>query len=64
MGFSIVCHECGHTLYNGRDMILLYKLRREIDNRCPGCKRKLSLKPLSIKVEDKELNQIWFTENV
>jgi DNA-directed RNA polymerase subunit RPC12/RpoP len=64
MGFIIVCYECGYTLYNGRGMILVYKLRREINNRCPGCGRKLSVKPLSIKVEDKELNQIWSTENV
>ncbi|KON33031.1 hypothetical protein AC477_02145 [miscellaneous Crenarchaeota group-1 archaeon SG8-32-1] len=64
MGFSIVCHECGYDLYTGRNMIILYKLRREIDNKCPGCKRKLSIHPLSIKVEDKELNQIWSTENV
>ena len=56
MGFSIVCHECGFTLYEGEKMILLYKLRNEIDNKCPNCKRKLSMKPLSIEIEDKELN--------
>jgi NAD-dependent SIR2 family protein deacetylase len=49
MGFSIVCHECGQVLYEGEKMILLYKLRNEIDNKCPNCKRKLSLKPLTIE---------------
>ncbi|MEJ2272490.1 MAG: hypothetical protein P8X91_08460 [Candidatus Bathyarchaeota archaeon] len=47
MGFSIVCHECGQVLYEGEKM--MRALRRDIDNRCPNCKRKLSLKPLSIE---------------
>ena len=34
MGFSIVCNGCGKLLYQGNQMILLYKLRNEIDNRC------------------------------
>ena len=64
MGFSIICHECGHSLYEGRDMIQLYKLRREIDNRCPSCGRKLSIRPLGIKVEDNELDKIWLAKNL
>jgi len=63
MGFTIVCQECGHSLYEGEDMIHLFRLRRKIDNRCPGCGRKLSIRPLGIKVEDKELKKIWLTEN-
>jgi len=46
------------------DMIQLYKLRREIDNKCPCCGKKLSIHPLSIKIEDKELNKAWFIENL
>jgi DNA-directed RNA polymerase subunit RPC12/RpoP len=49
MGFSVVCHECGKVLYDGRDMIQLYKLRREIDNKCPNCKRRLALEPIKIE---------------
>jgi len=45
------------------DMIQLYKLRREIDNKCPSCGRKLALHPLSIQIEDKEQNKVWFIEN-
>ena len=48
-GFSVVCHECGQVLYDGRDMIQLYKLRREIDNKCPGCGRRLALEPIKIE---------------
>ena len=64
MGFSIVCHECGHSLYEGEDMIHLFRLRRKIDNKCPCCGKKLSIHPLSIKIEDKELNKAWFIENL
>ena len=49
MSFKIVCHVCGHVLYQGRDMIQLYKLRRETDNKCPGCGRRLSLDPIKIE---------------
>jgi hypothetical protein len=62
LGFSIVCHECGHCLYEGMDMIVLYRLRRKIDNKCPGCGRTLSLYPLSIKIEDQETNKAWLIE--
>ena len=31
LGFSIVCHECGHCLYDGRDTIHLFRLRRKTD---------------------------------
>ncbi|MEJ2240604.1 MAG: hypothetical protein P8Y18_00445 [Candidatus Bathyarchaeota archaeon] len=62
MGFSVVCHECGHCLYEGRDMIHLFRLRRKINNRCPGCGRKLSIRPFSITVEDKELTKEWFSQ--
>ena len=55
MGFSIVCHECVQVLYEGEKMILLYKLRNKINNRCPSCKRKLT-EPLSIEIEDNQLN--------
>ncbi len=52
MGFSIVCHGCGNVLYDGNDMIPLYRLRRKIDGRCPSCKRKLAVRPLSISFSE------------
>jgi len=39
----------GYVLYGGNDMIPFYRLRRKIDGRCPSCKRKLAIRPLSIK---------------
>ncbi len=51
MAFSVVCHECGEVLYEGRDMIPLYRLRAKCDGRCPACGRKLSINPLSIVLE-------------
>jgi len=45
-------------------MIHHFRLRRKINNRCPGCGRKLSIHPLSIKVEGKELDKIWFIEKL
>jgi putative hydrolase of the HAD superfamily len=50
MGFSIVCHECGYSLYHGRDMIQFYKLRREITNNNYEC-------PLFIMSETKMLDK-------
>jgi hypothetical protein len=44
------------------DMIVLYRLRRKIDNKCPGCGRTLSLHPLSIEIEDQETNKVWLIE--
>jgi DNA-directed RNA polymerase subunit RPC12/RpoP len=64
MSFSIVCHECGHSLDEGEDMIHLFWLKRKNNNRCQGCGKKLSFRPRSIKVEDKELDKIWLTEKL
>jgi len=51
MGFSVVCYGCGEVLYEGRDMIPLYRLRTKLDARCPACGRKLAIKPQSIILE-------------
>jgi len=40
------------TDLDGFDMIPLYRLRREIDGRCPKCKRKLAVRPLSISMSE------------
>ena len=52
LGFSVMCHSCGHVLYDGFDMIPLYRLRRETDGRCPNCKRKLAVHPLSTSMSE------------
>ena len=51
MGFSVVCHGCGKSLYEGSDMIPIYRLRKKTNGRCPGCGRKLSIEPLKITCE-------------
>ena len=56
MGLIIFCHERGYTLYEDEKMIILYKLRNKIYNRCPGYKRRLSMKSSSIEIDNKELN--------
>jgi transposase len=48
MGFSVVCHVCGEILYEGRDMIPLYRLRRKTDGKCPCCGRRLAADPIEI----------------
>ncbi|MCR3907092.1 MAG: hypothetical protein NUK62_08730 [Tenericutes bacterium] len=58
MGLHIVCHGCGHVLYDGIDIIPFYKLRQELDNKCPNCKRKLAIHPISV-----ELKGINFDKN-
>jgi rRNA maturation endonuclease Nob1 len=54
MGFNVVCHGCGKLLYQGRDLIPLYRLRRRTDGKCPACGRKLAIRPLSIKFEESD----------
>jgi len=54
LGFSVVCHVCGEILYEGRDLIPLYRLRIKTDGKCPGCGRKLSVDPLSISFRELE----------
>jgi len=51
LGFSVVCYGCGKSLYSGRDMIPIYRLRRKTDGKCPSCGRKLSIDPLKITFE-------------
>jgi len=51
MGLKIVCHRCGNTLYEGFDLIPFFKLRAELDGKCPKCKRKLSVRPVNVKLE-------------
>lgn len=48
MSLTIVCNGCGAVLYEGRDMIPLYRLRRKTDGKSPQCGRKLSVTPITI----------------
>jgi uncharacterized protein with PIN domain len=51
MTFKVVCQKCGQVLYEGRDMIPIYRLRAKLDNRCPACNRKLSATPKNIELK-------------
>jgi hypothetical protein len=54
LGISVVCHGCGKLLYERTEMILLNRLRRRIDGKCPDCRRKLGVRPLSIEFKSCE----------
>jgi rRNA maturation endonuclease Nob1 len=49
--FTIVCHGCGKLLYEGREMIPLYRLRKRTYDKCPSCGRTLAFHPLSIEYD-------------
>jgi hypothetical protein len=51
MGLKIICHDCENILYNGIDLIHFFKLRAELDGKCPKCDRKLSVRPVNVKLE-------------
>ena len=55
MGFIVICHKCGQLLYEGKDMIPLYRLRCKTDGRYPNYNRKLALRPLSINFDSREM---------
>jgi rRNA maturation endonuclease Nob1 len=51
MPLIIACHGCGKILYEGWDMVSHYEIRIKNDGRCPACGKKLSITPLSLKLE-------------
>ncbi len=51
MAFIVVCHGCGEVLYEGRDMIPLYRLKAKHNGKCPKCGRKLANKPQNITLQ-------------
>lgn len=51
MGFTVVCHGCGHVLYQGIDIIPFYKLRSQLEGKCPSCERKLAIRPVTVKLK-------------
>jgi hypothetical protein len=63
MGFDVVCHGCGKLLYHGRDLIPLYRLRGRTDGKCPGCGRKLAIRPLSICYKKTEVETDGLQKN-
>jgi len=50
MGLKIVCHQCNQLLYEGFDLIPFFKLRDKIDGKCPNCKRKLAIRPITVEL--------------
>jgi len=71
MGLKIVCHQCSYVLYEGFDLIPFFKLRDELDGKCPNCKRKLAIRPVTVELYDtkgvsidgRQLSQISKTSN-
>jgi hypothetical protein len=52
LGFTVVCHGCGEFLYEGIEMIPIYRLLSKYDGRCPACNRKLSATPKTIELQE------------
>ena len=59
-----MCHGFGHLLYEGRDMIPLYRLRRRTDGKCPSCKRKLAFHPLRISFDKGDVTHLVYRKKL
>ena len=58
MGLKIVCHQCNHVLYEEFDLIPFFKLRDELDGKCPNCKRKLAIRLVKVEMKGVKFAQI------
>jgi len=47
----VVCHECGHVLYQGAELRPPDEILQEHDGKCPKCGKKLSLVPINVDVK-------------
>jgi hypothetical protein len=47
----VVCHECGHVLYEGFELRPPDEIISQNGGKCPKCNRKLSLLPLDVEVK-------------
>ncbi len=54
MGLKIVCHQCNYLLYEGFELIHFFKLRDQLDGKCPNCKHKLAIRPITVELYDKK----------
>jgi hypothetical protein len=52
MGLKIVCHACSYVLFEGFELIPFFKLRDQLDGKCPNCNRKLAIRPISVELYD------------
>ena len=58
MGLKIVCHACSYVLFEGFELVPFFKLRDELDGKCPNCKRKLAIRPVSVELYDSKGDNI------
>ena len=47
----VVCHGCGHILYEGPDLRPPDEILQQHGGNCPKCARKLSLLPIDVEVK-------------
>lgn len=47
----VICHECGHVLYEGFELRPPDEIISQNGGKCPKCNRKLSLLPLEVEVK-------------
>lgn len=50
MALTVYCDECGAVLYEGEELKPPYEIVKGLEGRCPSCRRKLSVSPLSFDV--------------
>lgn len=48
---SVICHECRHILYNGKDLKPPDEIIQKHDGNCPKCGKKLSLLPIDVEIK-------------
>lgn len=46
----VICHECRHVLYNGKDLKPPDEIIQQHDGKCPNCGKKLSLLPIDVEI--------------
>lgn len=47
----VICHGCGHVLYEGDELKPPDEIIHQHEGKCPNCNKKLSLLPLSVEVK-------------
>jgi len=47
---SVICHECRHVLYNGKNLKPPDEIILKHDGKCPNCGKKLALVPIDVEI--------------
>ncbi|MDH5450241.1 MAG: hypothetical protein OEX77_04965 [Candidatus Bathyarchaeota archaeon] len=50
MPLRVRCERCGAVLYEGTDLKPPYEIIESHNGKCPGCRKKLSHIPITVKI--------------